>query len=335
MSHHPTEKVVDSSTSSSLLNAEVLDDLEEVVKMDVEVSTSTAPTISTEGNVVGIRADTVPSSIPSISNPKRTSLEPVGPPILSSLNPMEPMGPPVVPSLYPMLLQCRKAKEFFRKQAEIESLGGGSVGLGGYKIGCEELPCITADGKLLWILCILRDPQVQGLLLKFLSSRLSDMLKQKSSMILPRIGVQTNLPSMERKIFLPNEDVICKFAIQLCQLSLSNEYELPGLDQSLLRSELPMIMFDVLCASSSDVLMTDVLTASSSSSIGNDETFEKYFAQSSQYKQSVEIAKHAMEIGSNFGSGENQIQTGDSASRLNLFESIAKQLLDLNTVTVR
>ena len=324
MSHHPVEKVKDSSTSSysSLPGTEGLNDSEVVVKMDVEVSSSIVQTILSKGDTLGIRGDTVSSSTPSISKPKITSSEPV--------------GPPVLPTPYPMLLQCQKAKEFFRRQAEIENLGGGSVVLGGYKIGCEELPCITAEGKLLWILCILRDPQVQGLLLKFLSSRLSDMLKQKSSPTLPRAGVQTNLPSMERKIFLPNEDAICKFAIQLCQLSLSNEYELPGLDQSLLRTELPMIMFDVLCASSSsDAMMTDMITAGSSSSIGNDETFEKYFAQSSQYKQSVEIANHAIEVGSNCGVIEDQFQPRGSASRLNLFESIAKQLLDMNTNTFK
>ena len=250
-----------------------------------------------------------------------------------------PTGPPDMPVPSLMLLQSRRADLYFKSSAYLEGVCGVS---GGSKKGCEDLPTVLCDGKLLWILCILRDPLVQGLLLKFLSSRLNEMLKPKAVVsILPRGGVQTGLlgPLLDRKIFLPNEDPICKFAIQLCQLSLSNEYELEAIDQSLLRAEIPMIMFDVLC-STSDIKMTDTNTSQSQNTeaietIDDTQTLECFFSKSLEYKQPHDIAKHAVEISEKCKTADSETSGTVSSQRLNLFEIIAKQLLELNSTTVK
>ena len=331
MSRDLVDDVINSSTtlSATLFDIKGVDSIKEESEMDVQESVS-IPSIGTGGPI----SDTSSNSIDTNMNGD-TSVATVPvhiPKVTSSV----PPGPPVLPSPSPMLLLSRKADDYFKRQAIIESFGGGGAGLGGYKTGCSELPCVPADGKLLWIICILRDPQVQDLLLKFLSSRLSDMLKPKSSVVLPRFGMQSSLPCMERKIVLPNEDLISKFTIQLCQLSLTNEYELCGLDQSLVRVEIPMIMFDVLCSSSSsDLMMTDALTTDSISCLGDEETLENYVAQSSHYKLSQDIAKHAIEVGSKCCVLDSQDQPGDPSLRFNLFENIAKQLLELNTVSTK
>ena len=207
-------------------------------------------------------------------------------------------GPPELPVESAILRQSCLADNYFKTQATVEGL------LGGGKGGFSELPGVAAEGKLMWVLCILRDPQVQSLLVRFLASHLTEMLK-------PRKG--------DKKAFLPYDDPTCKFAIQLCQLSLSNEYELLELDQSLLRVEIPMIMFDVLCSSSSS---SEAVTSSEGDSL------EGIIAESAAFKTHQDIARHAIEGASLCRT--DQDPQGDSSLRVNFCETIAKLLLEYN-----
>ena len=265
-----------------------------------------------------------PSLIPSNSLPMDA---PVSAPAPTSAPAPSPAVPPAMPELpipSPILLSSRKADAYLKSSVAVHQKGVD-----------YELPGVLADGKLLWILSILRDPAVQVLLLKFLASRLSDMLKSKNAaMIQPRkgmggiggSGVQVGLLGavMGKKILYPNDDVVCKLALQLCQLSMSNEHELQALDQSLLRCEIPMIMLDVLCCS------TD--TSRMESSPNNKVDFlSSYIGQSAEYRQHVDIAKHAIDTSALF-----RLQTSSCLPDCEMqlqriyLESLAKHLLELN-----
>jgi hypothetical protein len=238
-----------------------------------------------------------------------------------------PAVPPTMPELpipSPILLSSRKADAYLKSSVAVHQKGVD-----------YELPGVQADGKLLWILSILRDPAVQGLLLKFLARRLSDMLKSKNAaLIQPRKnmggigggGVQVGLLGavMGKKILYPNDDVVCKLALQLCQLSMSNEHELQALDQSLLRCEIPMIMLDVLCCSTDTSRME-------SSPDNKVDTLSSYIGKSSEYRQHIDIAKHAIDTSALF-----RLQTSSCISDCEMqlqriyLESLAKHLLELN-----
>lgn len=238
-----------------------------------------------------------------------------------------PAVPPTMPELpipSPILLSSRKADAYLKSSVAVHQKGVD-----------YELPGVQADGKLLWILSILRDPAVQVLLLKFLASRLSDMLKSKNAaLIQPRknmggiggSGVQVGLLGavMGKKILYPNDDVVCKLALQLCQLSMSNGHELQALDQSLLRCEIPMIMLDVLCCSTDTSRME-------SSPDNKVDSLSSYIAKSSEYRQHVDIAKHAVDTSALF-----RLQTSPCIADCEMqlhriyLESLAKHLLELN-----
>ena len=141
-------------------------------------------------------------------------------------------------------------------------------------------------------------------------------------------GVQVGLLGavMGKKVLYPNDDVVCKLALQLCQLSMSNEHELQTLDQSLLRCEIPMIMLDVLCCSSDTSGMENSLDGDDKA-----DSLSNFIKNSSDYRQHIEIAKHATEACTPF-----RLQTPsfipDSEMQLQriYLESLAKHLLELN-----
>ena len=289
-------------------------------------STSTltsAPSLNHQGQGKGQDQGSSSNSLPTNPPvPTTASASASAPPPAPS-----PAVPPTMPELpipSPILLSSRKADAYLKSSVAVHQKGVD-----------YELPGVQADGKLLWILSILRDPAVQVLLLKFLASRLSDMLKSKNAaLIQPRknmggiggSGVQVGLLGavMGKKILYPNDDVVCKLALQLCQLSMSNEHELQALDQSLLRCEIPMIMLDVLCCS------TDTSRMESSPDHKVD-SLSSYIAKSADYRQHVDIAKHSIDASALF-----RLQTSSfiSDSEMQLqriyLESLAKHLLELN-----
>jgi hypothetical protein len=283
-------------------------------------STSTsAPSLNHQGQ--GKAQDQGSSSNSLPMNPPAPTTAPASAPAPS------PAVPPTMPELpipSPILLSSRKADAYLKSSVAVHQKGVD-----------YELPGVLADGKLLWILSILRDPAVQVLLLKFLASRLSDMLKSKNAaMIQPRknmggiggSGLQVGLLGavMGKKILYPNDDVVCKLALQLCQLSMSNEHELQALDQSLLRCEIPMIMLDVLCCS------TDTSRMESSPDTKVD-SLSSYIGKGADYRQHVDIAKHAIDTSALF-----RLQTSSCISDCEMqlqriyLESLAKHLLELN-----
>jgi hypothetical protein len=245
--------------------------------------------------------------------------------------PIVPAGPPELPTPSPILLSSRAADGYFKRQAAVYD------GASGFKAVGDELPGIIATGKLLYILCILRDPTVQSLLLKFLSGRLNDMLKSKNAPpSLPRgvtSSVQVGLLGavMGKKILFPYEDVICKFALQLCQLSMSNDHEIRALDQCLLRAEIPMVMFDILCCSSSLSGMEP--SVSTSSADDDDESLARFIAKSSNLRQHTEIAQHSVETCAKYRTAESNVTNSEAQLRLNMLETISKHLLELNPLS--
>ena len=241
-------------------------------------------------------------------------------------SPVVPPSMPELPIPSPILLSSRKADAYLKKSVAVNQKGVD-----------YELPGVLADGKLLWILSILRDPAVQQLLLKFLASRLSDMLKSKNaSLTLPRkgmggvggSGVQVGLLGavMGKKILYPNDDIVCKLALQLCQLSMSNEYELQTLDQSLLRCEIPMVMLDVLCCSSD--------TSGMENTPDNDDktdSLSHVIRNSSDYRQHTDIARHAIEACAPFRLNTSSCIPDNEMQLQRIYlESLAKHLLELN-----
>lgn len=264
---------------------------------------------------------------PTPSTTSALPLIPVPAPKVPTLTPVEPSAPPDLPTPSAMLIASRKADVFLKKQAMSHDGGMGGKGLG------DELPGVLAEGKLLWMLCILRDPSIQCLLLKFLTGRLSDMLKSRNTPPVVRgmtNGVQVGLLGavMSKKISFPNDDVICKYTLQLCQLSLTHGHELRGLDQTLLRCEVPMVMFDVLCASS-DLSGPDTAAHSSSLKDAGSDTLFNFISKSSNIKTHSEIARHAIETCQSFSEGSNG-SADDAQLRVTLLETIAKQLLEVN-----
>ena len=245
---------------------------------------------------------------------------------VTASDPVIPTGPPELPIPSQILLSSRKADEFLKEQAAVYDGASG-----------DELPGVIATGKLLYILCILRDPAVQSLLLKFLSGRLNDMLKSKNAP--PTLsrgitsGVQVGLLGavMGKKILFPHEDVICKFALQLCQLSTSNDHEMGALDQVLLRAEIPMVMFDILCCSSSLSGMEP--SVSTSSADEDDESLARFIAKSSNMRQHTEIAQHSVETCAKYNITESNITDSEAQLRLNMLGTIAKHLLELNPLS--
>ena len=248
---------------------------------------------------------------------------PVGAPVPS---PVVPPSMPELPIPSPILLSSRKADAYLKKSVAVHQKGVD-----------YELPGVLADGKLLWILSILRDPAVQQLLLKFLASRLSDMLKSKNaSMALPRksmggmvgSGVQVGLLGavMGKKILYPNDDIVCKLALQLCQLSMSNEHELQTLDQSLLRCEIPMVMLDVLCCSSDTSGMENP-----SDNDDKTDSLSNVIRNSSDYRQHTDIARHAIEACAPFRLHTSSCIPDNEMQLQRIYlESLAKHLLELN-----
>jgi hypothetical protein len=218
---------------------------------------------------------------------------------ITALKPVLPLPPPLLPTPNAILLSSRLANNHLKNQVITDNTFG-------YKSICNELPQVLAEGKLLWVISILRDPQIQILLLKYLSQKLNEMLKMKS---------QLNLKSgyAEKDDLLPTDDLICRFVIQLCQLSLSFEYELQGLDEVLIRSEIPMIMLDILSYNGSD------------SDTSQEENGE-YGIKNSVSRLPIDIAKNAIETSSESKIG--YVDSNDSILRLNLLESISKQLLE-------
>jgi hypothetical protein len=209
------------------------------------------------------------------------------------------LPPPVLPNPSTILLSSRVANNQLKDQVITENTFG-------YKSICNELPQVMAEGKLLWVISILRDPQIQILLVKYLSQKLSEMLKMKSQ-------VNVKGGNTEKNDLLPTDDLICRFVIQLCQLSLSFEYELQGLDEGLIRSEIPMIMLDILSYGGG--------TDHDPSHEGKED-----YIKNSTSRLPIDIAKNAMEISSEFKS--EYIDSKDNVLRLNLLESISKQLLE-------
>ena len=267
------------------------------------------------------------AATPTPSTTSALPLIPVPAPKVPTLTPVEPSAPPDLPTPSAILIASRKADVFFKKQAISHDGGMGGKGLG------DELPGVLAEGKLLWMLCILRDPSIQCLLLKFLTGRLSDMLKSRNTPPVVRgmtNGVQVGLLGavMSKKISFPNDDVICKYTLQLCQLSLTHGHELRGLDLTLLRCEVPMVMFDVLCASS-DLSGPDTAAHSSSSKDAGSDTLFNFISKSSNIKTHSEIARHAIETCQSFSEGSNG-SADDAQLRVTLLETIAKQLLEVS-----
>jgi hypothetical protein len=305
-----------SSSSKEKRNGEAID-----VEGTHKVETETVPLNSDA--LVGSTVLPHPKILP---NAVEVAPAPVIPPAL-----IVPAGPPELPSPSPILLSSRAADGYFKRQAAVYD------GASGFKAVGDELPGVIATGKLLYILCILRDPTVQSLLLKFLSGRLNDMLKSKNAPpSLPRgvtSSVQVGLLGavMGKKILFPYEDVICKFALQLCQLSMSNDHEMRALDQCLLRAEIPMVMFDILCCSSSLSGMEP--SVSTSSADDDDESLARFIAKSSNLRQHTEIAQHAVETCAKYRTTESKVTDSEAQLRLNMLETIAKHLLELNPLS--
>jgi len=256
--------------------------------------TATLASTTTQSNVPPIDLPQE-GTVPLMKSPK-PSVTPRG---ITALKPVLPLPPPVLPTPNGILLSSRLANNHLKNQVITDNTLG-------YKSICNELPQILAEGKLLWVISILRDPQIQILLLKYLSQKLSEMLKMKS---------QLNVKGghAEKNDLLPTDDLICRFVIQLCQLSLSFEYELQGLDEVLIRSEIPMIMLDILSYDGSD---------SAISHEGN----EEYGIKNSVSRLPIDIAKNAIETSSESRVG--CVDSTDNVLRLNLLESISKQLLE-------
>jgi hypothetical protein len=289
-------------------------------------STSTltsAPSLNHQGKGQdqGSSSNSLPMNPPA---PTTASASASAPAPVPAPSPAVPPTMPELPIPSPILLSSRKADAYLKSSVAVHQKGVD-----------YELPGVQADGKLLWILSILRDPAVQVLLFKFLASRLSDMLKSKNAaLIQPRknmggiggSGVQVGLLGavMGKKLLYPNDDVVCKLALQLCQLSMSNEHELQALDQSLLRCEIPMIMLDVLCCS------TDTSRMESSPDKKVD-SLSSYIAKSSEYRQHVDIAKHAIDTSALFRLQSSSC-ISDSEMQLQriYLEALARHLLELN-----
>jgi hypothetical protein len=291
------------------------------MEMEDKVETETVPVTSDAlgGSTVLPHPEALPSAVE------------VAPAPVIPLASIVAAGPPELPTPSPILLSSRAADGYFKRQAAVYDGASGFKAVGG------ELPGVIATGKLLYILCILRDPTVQNLLLKFLSGRLNDMLKSKNAPpSLPRgvtSGVQVGLLGavMGKKILFPYEDVICKFSLQLCQLSMSNHHEMRALDQCLLRAEIPMIMFDILCCSSSLSGMEP--SVSTSSADDDDESLARFIAKSSNLRHHTEIAEHSIETCAKFRTTESCITDSEAQLRLNMLETIAKHLLEMNPIS--
>jgi len=106
----------------------------------------------------------------------------------------------------------------------------------------HEIPEVLAETKLLWSLCILRDPQIQALIRRCLAMRLADLLAfsgNKSSKSERGGDVTRIVPAL----VLPVEDQLTCLCVQLCQLSLLLDDQLHSLDPSLLRVQVPLLMF--------------------------------------------------------------------------------------------
>ena len=103
----------------------------------------------------------------------------------------------------------------------------------------KEIPPIIVEHKILWALCLLRDPFFQKLLRLFIVDRLRVMFAANLK-INPLLTVKSTPFS------LPSDDAILQLGVQLCQLSGSDRLEITSTNTQYLRCHLPLLFLHKL-----------------------------------------------------------------------------------------
>ena len=129
-------------------------------------------------------------------------------------------------------------------ERSIRALGrGGEATEDGGPVGLFELPQVAANKRLLWALCMLRDPQIQGLLRRFLAHRLASIV---TYIVREPSAGQASVVSLSALPTRPLDDHVLRLALQLCQLPLDYADAVPALDPVLLRVHVPLMLVGVI-----------------------------------------------------------------------------------------
>ena len=103
------------------------------------------------------------------------------------------------------------------------------------RLSFKEIPPIVVENKILWALCLLRDPFFQKLLRLFIVDRLR-LLFTNNLKINPFITVKSTVFS------LPSDDTVLHLAVQICQLSGGDQLEITHTNTQYFRCHLPVLL---------------------------------------------------------------------------------------------
>lgn len=160
--------------------------------------------------------------------------------------PKAPAAPKIRPATSHQLIKSTllESSEAAIEAMKRQTLALSSIQIAGAPSGLQidELPYVVASSRLLWALCILRDPQIQGLLRRFLAFRLAHFIGYLVRGLPAASSTAAKPPSATR----PTDDPILKLALQLCQLPLDYSDAVPQSDVVLLRVHVPLLLTSIV-----------------------------------------------------------------------------------------
>ena len=211
-------------------------------------------------------------------------------------------------------------------------------------LALDELPPVMVTGRLSWALAMLRDPQIQGLLRRFLALRLAQLISYTVRDPMQQLGhghgTTAQPPVLVANVVSrPQDDPVIKLLLQLCQLTFDFSDMLPRSDILLLRVQVPLLLAEIVQRKQARATEAALLAAAEKASEKTEDKILGSSKGSQASKLTITMADLRALSGSVYSKSRESVAPGATRmlaelaeplpARTELLESVGKFVLQL------